>query len=134
MPPRSAAVLLWSALLSGVAVTTGLCVFLRPRFASAPPQVGASTLVVVSLAFAALAASAVLPLLRRIESRAPSEDVAVWWVRMLPKALAVWAVADAVGLAGAVAFLVTGQAVLFAATAVSLAIFLFANPARLPER
>jgi hypothetical protein len=53
---------------------------------------------------------------------------------MLPRALAVWAIGDVVGMFGAVACLLTGKVAAFTVTAVALAIFVLTNPARLQDR
>jgi hypothetical protein len=134
-PPAGAiAVLLWAALLLGVVIGTGLCVYLHPRFVPLHHPVNTTTLVAAALVLAGLAASAVLPLLRRIEPRGRDEDIGQWWARMLPRALAVWAVGDVVGMFGAVACLLTGKVAVFAVSAVAVAIFVLTNPARLQDR
>ncbi len=115
-------------------ITTGLCVFLHPRYEPLRHPVNTTTLVAAAIAFAGLGASVVLALLRRIEPRGSAEDVGQCWVRMLPRALAVWAVGDVVGMFGVAAHLMTGHVAVFAATAVSLAIFVLTNTALLQDR
>ena len=134
-PPAGAiAILLWAALLSGVAITTGLCVFLHPRYVGLRHPPNAIALLTWLTVFTGLGASAVPPLLRRIAPRGSGEDVGQWWARMLARALVLWAVGDGVGLFAAVVYLMTGHAAAFAATAVSVAIFVLTNPARLQGR
>ena len=64
-----------------------------------------------------------------IEAPPRGDDRAAWWQVALPRALAVWALAEGMGIVGAVFFLLSGDmAVLSVLVAVSLALLVLNRP------
>jgi hypothetical protein len=94
-----------------------------------PPWAGAAP-VVVALGVGL----GVMALRDRLPARGPGESADAWWERNLPRAIAIWTLAEGLALLGGVFYLLTGRAVALSAAALGLALLAFCSPGTLVDR
>jgi hypothetical protein len=127
--PRRIAMLLHMAMVGAVIVMVVALAVLRStlELPTIPELVAALRIATVGVI---LVTVLVLRLVRsRIEPPPRSGERDAWWQASLPRALAVWALAEGMGIVGAVFFLLSGDMVVLAVlAAVSLALLVLNRP------
>jgi hypothetical protein len=132
--PRAArtAVLVYLAMVATVLVTILTSATLHGAAALphlGPPWAGAAPIVV-----ALGVGLGVMALRDRLPARASGESADAWWERNLPRAVAIWTLAEGLALLGGVFYLLTGRAVALSAAALGLALLAFCSPGTLVDR
>lgn len=135
LPPATTARVLHAALFAGTAVAVVTLATLRST-AEIPPLAlseGAVTLIRALVLTLAAAGTVGLRIVRHALPPVPrAGDADGWWRANLGRAVTLWAFPDGVGLAGAVAYFLSGDALTFAlAVGWALAMFVVYAPGRL---
>ena len=132
--PRTARIL-HGAIVVGLLALLGVFYVLARSTPLSPTPFAEGADVVLRLVGAGLGVGVLIAaraLRRQMIPLEPHGDEAAWWQTYLPRAIAIWAIAEAAGIAGGVFWWVSGDAVLgLGLGGVALAILLWTSPARL---
>lgn len=127
--------ILHAALFAGTVVALVALASLRTAAAAPPVAVPEGAVTLIRALVLTLAAGGTLGLrvVRRTLPHPPAPRAAdEWWTANLGRAVALWAFPDGVGVTGAVAYFLTGDALVFAlAAGWALAMFVIYAPGRL---
>ncbi len=130
----TAARIIHGAIVGGLFLVFAVFVYLRSQAALEFPADTARALRLAAFVVLAGAVMAAQLLRGRLRALRRGEDSSVWWTENLPKAVVVWAVAEAGGLATIVLGWVIGETMLLAlGAAVGLALLFVSRPSRLEK-
>jgi hypothetical protein len=121
-----------AAVMGGVVIAFGVFLFLRTRFSLDAPAGSARLLRLIGYVGLGMGVLGSGMLRARIATRRRGEDLGAWWVVNLSRAVPVWALAEAGGLAAMVLGWLIGDPTLLALGAAgALAMLFVSRPSRL---